>query len=198
MVSRCGICTHEDDLEIISGAGQKRKFHGSNAVTDCGILTPGSTTRPRPSSRPSTADGFQKLFPSSPAKSEHTSSSVRNVNDTGGILDPNATEDPVTKAEETGQKINTPETNVEEDDSTEFVSAEENDEMGEVENVNDREDFVETTADDINAIMEKVDSYARHIYLHARKENGDRGVRKYSRKLRRLTQQYLNRHFEPL
>ena len=116
------------------------------------------------------------------------------------IPDLNAAEDPVTKAEEISPKIHTPETNVEEEEdrSTEFVSAEENDnEMGEVENDNGREDFVGTTSENISAIMEKVASYAKHIYLHARKENGDRGVRKYSRKLRRLTQLYLNRHFEP-
>jgi hypothetical protein len=48
------------------------------------------------------------------------------------------------------------------------------------------------TMEDVNVILEKVRHYALHIFKHARTADGGHGVRKYSRKLRRLTKAFAN------
>ena len=44
--------------------------------------------------------------------------------------------------------------------------------------------------EDIQTVMNKVALYARHIYFHARKDGGEDKVRKYSRKLNRLSKEF--------
>ena len=60
-------------------------------------------------------------------------------------------------------------------------------------------DSVPTPVDNVQAVMQKVSFYSNKLYFYARKEDeergeGENGVRKYSRKLRRLMKQ--SRKFE--
>jgi hypothetical protein len=48
---------------------------------------------------------------------------------------------------------------------------------------------VEEQPADIQDIMEKITRYALHIYIGARESGGEHRVKKYSRKLRRITLQ---------
>ena len=53
----------------------------------------------------------------------------------------------------------------------------------------DADDTTETPVQDTQAFISKVSLYAKLIYSYARKENGLKGVKKYSRKLKRLSDQ---------
>jgi hypothetical protein len=66
-------------------------------------------------------------------------------------------------------------------DSFEFVNTKDADDVDE---------SVETPID-LQIYMDKVALYSKHLYVNARqKEGGGKGVKKYTRKLRRLTQRF--------
>ena len=162
-------------------------------------MTPGSTTRPNlPSSRPSTADGFQKLFPSSPLVNREAT--VLDTTDVPAqsLIEIEDTREPIA-TEKANLEEENPEHHDDEEISAELIRAKETeDDVDELRIEDHDEESVETPVEDVYTIMEKVALYARNIYSNARREDGTRSVRKYSRKLKRLTEKYQSQQQKPL
>lgn len=48
----------------------------------------------------------------------------------------------------------------------------------------------EETPMDLPTMLDKISQYTQHIYVKSRMDGGESGVRKYSRKLKRLTARF--------
>jgi hypothetical protein len=145
---------------------QKRKHPSSNEdkpVRERDVLTPGSSPHPfGPSPRPQVSDKFQRFFPSSPINQIEefkTPPVVIEVKDT-----------PRSGTPEKGSSDRASTRGVSDSDPIKYV------------------DFVGLQTDDLQTVIGKISMYAQHIYSYARKEGCNGKVRKYSRKLKRLTE----------
>jgi len=197
------------DLQIIAPPSKRKRTarrHFAAQEDDMGVLTPGSTRsfpqgvqeqRLSPTVR---GEDFQKLFPSSPPRGESTTAAPapsRSIIEIEDTPIPDTTGNPSSEGTSLHLACEiSPNVRAE---SSEFVDAPyiEMDDAGEDEGAEEGEEEANGGESEKNSqppwsipasFMTKLQLYAKHLYNDARNDKAD-GVRKYSRKLKRLIQE---------